>query len=276
MSSSSRPAFPFALLRFWTLRVLPVWCFIGGMIFLFQITTCGILHDNQNVKAFLQFIDMLPGFIKTMLGGESLQVGNITGLIAIGYNHPLVSILFMLYTVGVPTSLLAGEVQKGYMELILSRSATKTQVYICAGLITILGMLGLDIVMFLGTVTGTHIYKFSESVSLYPFVMLTVTGGIMSAAVSGISMLAAASFQFFHAIGVTVAYLVLNYFVSLVAELWPRIKWMEPYSIFYYLNENTILGRQIWPVGDMCILAAILVVTALLGAVIWFRRDLPL
>lgn len=276
MSNSNRPGFPFALLKFWTIKVLPAWCFIGAVIFLFQIATCGIIHDNERVKIFLNFIDMFPGFFKTMLGGDSLKVGNVTGLLAIGYNHPSVLTLFMLYAVGVPTSLLAGEVQKGHMELILSRPVTKTQVYICAGLITVIGMFGLDLLTFLGMVTAVHIYEFGQSVSLYPFVMMIVVGGLLSALVGGIALFAAACFRFFPAIGLTVAYLILNYFAAIIADMWPRMKWLEPWTIFNYVDESKILGQQIWPVGDMCILIAVFVITVLAGAVIWSRRDLPL
>ena len=34
MSDSSRPPFPFVLLRFWFLRLLPAWCGIALLIFL--------------------------------------------------------------------------------------------------------------------------------------------------------------------------------------------------------------------------------------------------
>ena len=115
MSSKVHPRFPLPLLRFWTLRILPIWSLIALVIFLFQIAICGIVHDNETVKTFVQFLDMLPSFIKTALGGEALKVGNVSGLIAIGYNHPLVLTLYMLFAVGVPTGLLAGEVQKGTM-----------------------------------------------------------------------------------------------------------------------------------------------------------------
>ena len=121
MSNNHRPPFPWPLLRFWTIRILPAWFLIASWIFLFQLAICGIVHDNERVKAFLQYIDILPSFIKAFMGGEVLQIGNIAGLIAIGYQEPFVLLLYMLYAVGVPTALLAGEVQRGTMELILSR-----------------------------------------------------------------------------------------------------------------------------------------------------------
>jgi len=276
MSSKKHPPFPFPLLRFWTLRILPIWSLIALVIFLFQIAICGIVHDNEGVKTFIQFLDMLPSFIKTALGGEALQVGNVSGLITIGYHHPLVLTLYMLFAVGVPTGLLAGEVQQGTMELILSRQVTKTHVYICAGLITITGMFALVLVMFGGTVFATNVYEFSQAVPLYSFFKTAINGGILAIAVGGIALLAAACFQRNTAVWLTVAYLVANYFVSIIAEWWPRMKWLKPTTIFYYADGQKIFNETGWPLGDLGVLVSILVISTILGGVIWSRRDLPL
>lgn len=276
MSSKVRPRFPLPLLRFWTLRILPIWLLIALVIFLFQVAICGIVHDNESVTTFIQFLDKLPSFIKTALGGEALQVGNVSGLIAIGYNHPLVLTLYMLFAVGVPTGLLAGEVQKGTMELILSRHVTKTYVYICAGLITITGMFALVLVMFSGTVCATNVYEFSQEVPLYSFFKAAINGGILASTAGGIALLAAACFQRNTAVWLTVAYLVTNYFVSIIAEWWPRMKWLKPTTIFYYVDGGKIFKESTWPISDMCVLLSILIISTLLGGVIWSRRDLPL
>jgi ABC-2 type transport system permease protein len=275
MSSKRHPPLPLPLLRFWTLRILPIWLLIAIIIFLFQIAICGILHDNESVKTFLQFIDMLP-FAKSILGGDALQLGNVSGLIAIGYNHPLVLLLYMLFAVGVPTGLLAGEVQKGTMELIMSRYVAKLQTYICAGLITVTGMFALVLVMFLGTIFATNLYDFGEAIPLYTFFQAAINGGLLASAVGGIALLAAACFQRNTAVWLTVAYLVVNYFVSVIAEWWPLIKFLNPATIFHYVDGQKIFSGAGWPLGDMAVLLSILVVSTFLGGVIWSRRDLPL
>jgi len=275
MSSKNHPPFPLPLLRFWTLRTLPIWLLIATIIFLFQVAICGILHDNESVKMFLQFIDKLP-FAKSVLGGEALQVGNVSGLIAIGYNHPLVLLLYMLFAVGIPTGLLAGEVQKGTMELILSRHVAKIHTYICAGLITVTGMFALVLVMFLGTIFATNIYDFGEAIPLYTFFQAAINGGLLASAVGGIALLAAACFQRNTAVWLTVAYLVVNYFVSVIAEWWPWMKFLNPATIFYYVDGQKIFSGAGWPLSDMAVLVSILVVSTFLGGVIWSRRDLPL
>jgi hypothetical protein len=276
MNANHRPPFPWPLLRFWTRRILPAWFLIAAMIFLFQIAVCGIVHDNERVKALLAYLDVLPSFIKAFMGGDILQSGNIAGLIAIGYQDPLILLLYMLFAVGVPTALLAGEVQNGTMELILSRRTTKTQVYICAGLITLVGMYALVVVMFLGTVAATNIYEFYQQVPLYSFFKLAINGGILASAVGAIALLAAACFRRGMAVSVTVAYLVVNYFISIITKWWPQMKWLDPYSMFNYVDGAKIFARHAWPVADMLVLISILVISAVLGGAIWSRRDLPL
>ncbi len=275
MKDNHRIEFPLPLLRYWTIRTLPIWALIALIIFLFQIAICGIVHDNENVKAFLKFVDIFP-FIKTLLGGSALQVGNIVGLIAIGYNHPLVLTLYMLFAVGIPTGLLAGEVQRGTMELILSRSATKTQVYICAGLITVAGMYLLVLVMFTGTVVATNVYHFDQEVPLYYFFKIAIVGGMLASAVGGVALCAAGCFSRGKAVSLTVAYLVVNYFVSIITDWWPRMKWLEPTTIFHYVHGPEIFTESSWPLGDMSVLLSLLIVSTVVGGIVWSRRDLPL
>ena len=276
MKNNHRPPFPWPLLRFWTLRMLLAWSLIAFWIFLFQIIVCGIVHDNESVKAFLQYIDILPSFVKAFMGGDALQLGNIAGLISIGYQEPFVLILYMLFAVGVPTALLAGEVQNGHMELILSRPTTKTHVYICAGLITIVGMCALVLVMFLGTVVATNLYDFDQKVPLYSFFILALNGGLLAGTAGGIALLAAACFSRTTAVSLTIAYLVVNYFVSIMAQWWPRMRWMEPATIFHYVGDPKIFIESAWPLGDMAVLVTLLMMTTVLGGIIWKRRDLPL
>lgn len=275
MNDRSRPPFPFVLLWFLFVRILPVWCGIALVIFLIQIAVCGIVHDNQSLKQLLNFLNILPSIVKSALGGQALRVGNTPALITIGYQHPFVLLLYMLFAVGVPTGLLTGEVQKGSMELILSRPTTKTQVYVCAGTLTLVGMFALVIVMFLGTVVATHIYDFGEPIPLDLFFRLAINGGLCASTVGAISLLAAAVFRGRNmAVGAAVTFLVINYFVSLIANWWPRMSFLGPTTLFYYVGGQKIITG--WPLSNMCVLTAILLVAAISGGIIWHRRDLPL
>jgi hypothetical protein len=275
MSATARPPFPFALLRFWFLRVLPAWCGIALLIFLMQIAVSAIMHDNANVKTFLMVLKMLPSIVKTALGGDMLESGSITALLTIGYQHPFVMFLCMVFAVGVPTGLLTGEVQRGTMELILSRPVTKTQVYICAAVLTLAGMFGLVMTMFLGTAVAVHVYRFDEPIPLDLFLRIATNGGLLAGTFGAFALLCAASFgRFYSALGVSVVFLTLNYFVALVSEWWPRMQFLRRATLFYLVYYSDIW--QSWPLRNMAILAAVLLLMVVAGGIIWQRRDLPL
>jgi hypothetical protein len=275
VSDRPRTRFPFSLLYFWFRRILPVWCGIALIIFLIQIAQGGIVHDNEKVKALLQLIDVLPSIVKAALGGDMLRAGNVAGLLLIGYQHPFVLFLYMLFAVGVPTGLLAGEVQRGTMELILSRSATKTQVYVCVGILTMAGMFALVMVMFLGTFTAVTLYDFKEQIPLVLFFRIAVNGGLLASTVGAFALLSAASFgRLYAAVGVSVAFLAANYFVSLISKWWPAAAFLRRATLFYLVDSSQFWKG--WPLGNMAWLTAILLVAAILGGIIWHRRDLPL
>jgi ABC-2 type transport system permease protein len=275
MNHPPHPPFPVSLLRFWCARVLPMWGGIALVIFSMQIAVCGIVHDNENVRTLLKFLDLLPPIMKSVLGGEMLHVGNTSALITIGYQHPLVLFLYMFFAVGVPTSLLTGEVQKGTMELILSRPTTKTQVYLCAGILTLTGMFALVFVMFLGTVVGTNVYDFGEPIPLDPFFRIAINGGLLASTIGGIALLSAASFsRLYTALGAPVAYLVVNYFTHIIADYWPRMQFLKPVTLFKYVHSPKLPTG--WPLEDMSVLIVVLLVAAVAGGIIWQRRDLPL
>jgi ABC-2 type transport system permease protein len=275
MLPRTRVPFPFALLGFWARRILPMWTFIALVIFLFQFAICAIVHDNESVKTFLKFLDVLPSFIKTTLGGDMLRAGNVPGLIAIGYQHPLVLFLYLLFAVGAPATLLSGEVQRGTMELILSRPVTKTQVYVCASGLTLGGMVSLVLVMFLGTVVATRLYDFGQPIPLDLFFRIAVNGGLLAGAAGAIALLVAGvSAGRSLAVGLTVALMVLNYFTWVVAQWWPRLAFLKPATLFYYVNGFK-LDRG-WPLGDMAVLAGVILAGSIIGGVVWQRRDPPL
>jgi ABC-type transport system involved in multi-copper enzyme maturation permease subunit len=275
MSRAACPPFPFVLLRFWLVRILPAWGGIALLIFLMQIAVSGIVHDNEKVKIFLGFLDVLPSIVKAALGGEMLRVGNTSALIAIGYQHPFVMFLTMLFAVGVPTGLLAGEVQRGTMELILSRATTKTQVYACAGILTLAGMFALVLVMFLGTVVAVSIFTFKDRVPLDVFFRLAINGGLLASTFGAVALLCAATFaRLYTAVGISVAFLVANYFVAIVSNWWPRMAFLRRATLFYLIHSSDLWRG--WPLRNMGILVAILLAAAVAGGVIWHRRDLPL
>jgi hypothetical protein len=273
---SRRPAFPFALLRFWAWRLALGWSLIAGMTFLFQVAICGAASENQNIQVFLAFVNLLPGAIREIIGKDALAAGNTAYIVALAYEHPLELILHLTWAAGVPTGLLVGEVQRGHMELILSRAATKTQVYLCAALLTLGGLLALAPVFCAATALGSHLFHYQPPLPIHRFWRLALNFELVCCATASVGLLAG---SFFHrrnrAIGVVVAYAVVDQFILLFSAIWPRLKFLSNFSLFHYAKRSEIFNNPEWPLGDMAVLAVIAVSVTLVGAVLWKRHDLP-
>jgi hypothetical protein len=161
------------------------------------------------------------------------------------------------------------------MELILSRPITKTQVYLCAAILTLVGMFSLVLVMYSGTLAAVNLYEFSEPIDLDLFLRLAMNAGLLASTFGAFALLCAASFgRLYAAIGVAVGFLTLNYFIAIVAEWWPRVHFLHKATLFYLVYYSK-LWRE-WPLRNMAWLGAILLAFAVVGGIIWRRRDLPL
>jgi len=273
---SQRPAFPFALLRFWAWRLALGWCLIAGMSFLLQFANCAVASKNQNIQVFLTFVNLLPNAIREIIGKDALSAGNIAFIVALAYEHPIELILHLSWAAGVPTGLLVGEVQRGHMELILSRAVTKSQVYFCALLLTLGGLLALAPVLCGATALGSHLFHYEPPLPISRFWHLAVNFELVCCATAAVGLVAG---SYFHrrnrAVGVVVAYAVVDQFILLFSAIWPDLKFISRFSLFHYAKRSEIFSNPDWPLGDMAILAVIACILTLTGAIIWNRRDLP-
>jgi ABC-2 type transport system permease protein len=63
-----------------------------------------------------------PGqFIRTIIGGERVDIQNAMDMLSIGYVHPLMVTLFCIWAIGRAAGAIAGEIDRGTMELLLAQ-----------------------------------------------------------------------------------------------------------------------------------------------------------
>ena len=79
-----------------------------------------------------------PGkLVRTLIGGERVVLDNATDLLSIGYVHPLVVTILCIWAVGRAAGAVAGEIDRGTMELLLSQPVARSRL--------ILAHLGVDL-----------------------------------------------------------------------------------------------------------------------------------
>ena len=93
-------------------------------------------------------------------------------------------------------------------------------------------------------------------------------------AFGAIALLASVSFdRLTPAIGISLAVVLVSYFLDVLGSLWPDAKGLQPYSLFHYVDAKADLAG-LPDTADFVVLAAVIAVAVIAALVIFPRRDL--
>lgn len=208
----------------------------------------------------------------TQFGGG--DVFSLSGSIALGTIHPIALILCSVFAVGFTVAAFAGERQRGTLEVILARPVSRRSAYVT---ILVAGLLFIGLAMagiLLGAAVGAGIGGVSDELALERMPIVWLNGWLLFAAIGSIGLAASVSFdRLSPALGITVAFTVVSYFLEVIGQLWPDAEFLRPYSVFHHFQAKPILQGEL-PTGDLALLAAIAVAAIAYALVVFPRRDL--
>jgi ABC-2 type transport system permease protein len=214
---------------------------------------------------------VIPKQLTNFGGGDVFSLG---GAIALGYVHPISIILLSIFAVGFTTSAVAGERQRGTLEVLLARPLSRRQVYATL-LVAVLVFIGLVLAAAsIGTVIGSAVVGVLDQLAVGRLPILWLNGMLLWGAVAAIGLAASVSFdRLTPALGITIAIVVISYFLEILGSLWPDAQGLQRYSPFHYLAARDILNGTI-DVFGLVLLAAVGAVAIGFALVVFPRRDL--
>jgi ABC-2 type transport system permease protein len=256
-----------------------------------------------------------PGKVaQTMVGGESVHFERAMDVLSIGYVHPLMQIIFCIWAIGRAAGAVAGEIDRGTMELLLAQPIPRWRVILAHLTVDAVVIPILCLSLWGGTLLGTRLVGPFEvtAADLEPFKKLPFpikidpellavnpgafgpalwnVGGLIFA-VSGVTMALSAVGRFrMRVIGLAVLLTLVQFLVNVVGQLWDAVAPARPFTLFfYYQPQQIVLARRwtadlgaVWNGGQP--LAAVPVLAVLFGVgvvgyalALWAftRRDLP-
>ncbi len=214
---------------------------------------------------------IIPRQLADFGGADVFSLG---GSIALGYLHPISIILISIFAIGFTTAAVAGERQRGTLEVLLARPLSRRAVYatILAAAVAFVGLI--LVAASIGTLVGATIGGVLDQLAIdrLPFVWLN--GMLMWGAIAAIGLAASVSFdRLTPAIGITLAIVIVSYFFYVLGSLWPDAKGLEPYSLFSYLDARDILSGST-DLLAFAVPAAVGAVAIVIALVVFPRRDL--
>jgi ABC-2 type transport system permease protein len=199
---------------------------------------------------------------------------NLPGAITLGMQHPMAIAMLGIFAVGASATAIAGERARGTLEVLLARPISRRTVYLSvlvALLVAVLLVLSALLGAMIGTAAGLGLGS-ELDLAAVPLVMLNGFG--LWAAFTTFGLAASVSFDRpGPAIGLTLGWLVLHYFLEILGSLWADAEWTQAYSLLHHFNPGAILTGDLQAL-DLLIVFAAAIVPIVYALLVFPRRDL--
>jgi ABC-2 type transport system permease protein len=202
------------------------------------------------------------------------NIFTLPGSIALGFIHPITLVLVGVLTVGYGSAAVAGERQRGTLEILLSRPISRRTLYatvLACGLV----FLGLAVAAFLlGTAVSAAAFGVIDELEVVRYLPVWANGMLLYGSFLAIALAASVSVdRLAPALGVTLAVLLISYFFEILGSLWPDAEFLQPYSLFHYLETQQVFAGDADPFA-FALLGAVSLAAVAWALLVFPRRDL--
>jgi ABC-type transport system involved in multi-copper enzyme maturation permease subunit len=216
-----------------------------------------------------------PQLVMGMFGGLLGGLDQLELWLMTLYLHPLVLTLFSAATIALASRGLAGEIERGTLDLLLACpvprgalvAATSIAILLVQGILTGSALVAMRVGLAIGDIEPP------DGLDRFLLVALNLWG--LFVAVSGVALFcSAAASEQGKAIGRAIGFLVVSFFVNLLASFWSKVRWADFASVFHYHQPQPILTGEepLW--GDLSVLLAVGLLAHAAAAVVFVRRDI--
>ncbi len=247
-----------------------LWWSVG--LIAISILTMLFYPSIRDAPGFDDAFEQMPEALRKAFVGEVTDLTSPEGYLNSQLYVFFVPVLFLFFTIGRGSWAIAGEEQRGTLDLLLSYPLMRWRVVVDKFLAMTVATLGLVVVLWSGTVIG--IVLVGMEISLLRVAEVTLSGGLLGVVFGSLALaVGCATGKRSLSIGVASAVAVLAYFWNALA---PSVDALEPYRImspFYYYSSADPLSNGLDPV-HVAVLIVITVVLLALGLFAFRRRDL--
>jgi ABC-type transport system involved in multi-copper enzyme maturation permease subunit len=236
----------------------------GVLIPVFYSAFSDVFRDFANSGAF-------P---RELMNFGSGSLFTLPGAITLGLQHPLAIAMVGIFAVGASATAVAGERARGTLEVLLARPISRLALYAAILAALLLAVLLVLVAILGGMVGGSVLQGLTDELDLAQLPLVVLNGFGLWAAFTTFGLAASVTFDRpGPAIGLSLAYLIVNYFLEILGSLWADAAWTQDYSLFHHFNPGGILTGE-GATLDLVIVFAAAVVPVIYALIVFPRRDL--
>ena len=223
-----------------------------------------------------QMLEQLPEDMQSMLGEGVLSMLTVKGAAAFGLNHPLVLVILSLSAIMIPSRHIAGEIETGTLELVLSFPVTR---------IKLLLNLYMSAVFFLFLTVFCAVC--ASLLSIHTFHQLTVELSVnllkigcnlwlLFVFIMSLTMVISSFEKEAAKVGIRCAGIVLVfYLLHYLSSLWDAIQFTKPFNIFSYYHPESLMNGERSFLLHFTVLSVLILLCLFTSLIQFNRRDIP-
>ena len=211
------------------------------------------------------------------LGGAAMDFSTAAIEMAF-WNHPFVLLMFAVWAISRGTASVAGEIERGTMDLILSRPVTRFAYLGAQVLATLFGFILLGAALIAGNLVGTRFNSVIEPPSALLLSKPALNLLAFGLAIYGYTLFLSTVDLVRWRPNLIASVATLAGFIALVIASIPSLeeyKWLEHLSIFKAYNPVEVVTKGETLAFNASLLGGIGAVGLILGFACFLRRDLP-
>lgn len=216
----------------------------------------------------------LRKMVRLSLGADLFADLNPTSYVTIGLVHPLLFAMVYTFVLTTCTRVLAGEIDGGTADLLLTRPVSRCAVYVSTSAVWIGAATVLSLTPWLGIAIAEQFSPFKQPIELHRFGIAVVNLAAYVICIGALTTLFSAIVnRRIAAIAAMLGVLFASYALNFIAQFWTpaeRVAWL---SLMNYYSPLAVVRTQTWPVLDLGVLLGLSAVTWLAGLIYFTRRD---
>ena len=243
---------------------------------LFSSLIVFVFNSSRDTDLYAEFLANLPEPIKAFVGLEGVgSLIQVEQFVALGFFHPVFLTLFIAFVIALATSAISKEIEDGTIEILLSSPVRRRTIVLERFAMLLFAMFLMMAVSLLGTIGGLSFTGLRAEVEMKSCLFAAVNALCLFFCISGYTFFFSSFFSergkaLSWSVGITIFFYFLNY----ITNLWEAVRFLEPYTIFYYYDTQDIFTWRELPVRDVSVLFSAGFLCLVGSLIVFERRDI--
>ena len=242
----------------------------------FQFLLTQVAAYLMRRNGFSQLSDFIPDFIRTAVGPEALAFMSFSGVVSLGYFHPIVMTALVGLTIAIATET-TGEIEMRFVDLALARPLGRQALVIRTVVVFAVAAALMLLAMVAGTWTGLSccVPADADPPSLGVIVRLAISLAAVMTCWGGIT-LAIGMLSRRRAVAAAIAGLlaVSMFLLDYLGRAWEPAATISTLSPFHYFEPMVVITTQSLSAVDATLLIAVGVAGTIASYVAIVTRDI--